>query len=134
LVPQMSVDIHIFLSFMMFLIPLRNLYVLYTEEKFISLAKKVRYWTPAYFSLMSAVAFTGFLLSAFFINFISFETIAMFVALLIIFITEIKKQKKIRAITSKELEAQQSFIAFAKKKYTSDVILLVLAMSVGFFA
>lgn len=128
----MTLDIHIVLSLLLLLIPSRNLYVLYTEKKFIPLARKVRFWTPAYFSLMGAVAFTGFVLSAFLHNFISVETVIMIASLLIIMILEIKKQKKIRPITSKEIEAQKSFILFARKKYIADIALIMLSFGVGF--
>lgn len=132
MVTQMTLDIHITLSLLLLLIPFYNLYILHSEKEFIPLARKVRFWTPAYLSLMGAIAFTGFVLSVFLYNFISIKTVTMIVSLLIMMISEIKKQKRVRQITSKEIEAQNSFILFAKKKYTIDIVLIVLSFGVGF--
>lgn len=128
----MTLDIHLFLASIIFLIPLRNLLVLYTQKQFISLARKVRFLTPAYFSLLAALMFTGFVLAAFLHNFISVSVIVMLGVFLAIVITEAKKQKWVRRISSKELDEQQRFIKFAKRKYIADILLLTVAFLSGY--
>lgn len=129
----MTLEIHLFFASLLFLIPLRNLLVLYTQKNFIPLARKVRFLTPAYLSILAALLFTGFVLSAFIKDFISLSNTIMFIVFLTVVITEAKKQKWVRRITSKETEEQQKFIAFAKKKYITDLLLLGIAFAAGYY-
>jgi hypothetical protein len=134
LVELMTRDLHEFFSLAIFLIPIYNLYILYTKKNFIALAKRVRLFTPLYFSMIAAITLTGFNLSAFLRDFNSPHVVIMIISTLIIFIMEIKKYKKIRIIKSKEYDKHKVFIAFAKKKYYADLFLLTISALSGYYS
>ncbi|MFP4332270.1 MAG: hypothetical protein ACLFQJ_03140 [Campylobacterales bacterium] len=134
MVELLTRDLHEFFSITLFLIPLYNLYILYTKKNFIALAKRVRLFTPLYFAIIAAVTLTGFNLSAFLRDFNSPHVLIMIFSTLIIFILEIKKYKKIRIIKSKEYDKQKVFIAFAKKKYYLDLFLLTISALSGYYS
>ncbi len=125
-----SLDIHLFFAYFMAIPPLLVLYFLYTEHRFIKLAKKIKLIAPAYYFLISVALFSGIVLFAMFQR-ISFEGIGMLLALLGIFLLELKRHKMQKPITSSEHGVQARFIAWAKRKYFLDLILLACAFWLG---
>lgn len=119
-----TIDIHFFFIILLFLVPLRNLYVLYTETNFIRLARKIRYLGPGYHILNAVNLFTGVVLMVVMNYYVGYELLLMIPTSIYILVFEIKRYKKIRRITSKDYEEQTEFIAWAKKKYLADALLI----------
>lgn len=125
-----SVGIHLFFSYFLFIPPLLNLYYLAQESRFITLAKRLKFVAPAYYFLMAAVAFSGVVLGAM-LQHLSAINLLMFAALLGIFIGEVKRHKRQKGIASHEVQAQEDFKAWAKRKYALDLLLLSVAFVAG---
>ncbi|MGP1580921.1 MAG: hypothetical protein ACTTH5_07905 [Wolinella sp.] len=125
-----SLDIHLFFAYFMAIPPFLALYFLYTERRFIKLAKKIKLIAPAYYFLISVALFSGIILATMFRQ-ISPKTLGMFLALLGIFLLELKRHKLQKPITSSEHEAQARFITWAKRKYILDLFLLAFAFWLG---
>jgi len=111
---------HIAFILILALLIIRNLYVLYTEENFIQLAKKVRFPTPIFHALIAITFFTGTLIITMFKTF-DILVVLMIASTLFIMIAEIKRYKKIRVIRSKDYKEQEEFKVFAKKIYFIDL-------------
>ncbi|MGP1449664.1 MAG: hypothetical protein ACTTJS_00890 [Wolinella sp.] len=126
-----SLEIHLFFAYFMPIPPLLNLYFLYTERRFISLAKKIKLIAPAYYFLMAVAIFSGIILIAMFQN-INAGNIVMIMSILSMLVFEIKRHKLQKPITSHEHELQARFVEFAKRKYALDLLLLVVTFAIGF--
>lgn len=120
---EIFIKTHIAFILLLTLIIIRNLYLLYFEGNFITLAKKIRFPTPIFHSLIAINFFTGVLIIVLFSGF-NFFILFMIASTLFIMIAEIKRYKKIRVIRSKDFELQAEFKEFAKKIYLIDLGLI----------
>lgn len=120
-----TVNVHLFFLLLILLIYLKNLYVLFTVNDFITLSRKIRFFGPMLHFFLSATFFLGIILSVFTKDYRSIEILIMYGLWLFFFISEIKRYKKIRSITSKEPDTQQRFIQWAKKLYGLNLLLLI---------
>ncbi len=129
---EFTINVHIIFILALAILMIRNLTILFFEENFIKLAKKIRFPTAMLHSLIAINFFTGILLMSFPIaynlpidsNFYIMSFIMIAITLFIM-IAEIKRYKRIRVIKSTETKLQQEFIKFAKKIYIIDLILIV---------
>lgn len=125
-----SLAIHLFFASFLALPPLLNLYFLFTERRFVRLAKKIKLIAPAYYFLMAVTLFSGIILLTM-LGELSLGLGMMVVAWLGIFIGEIKRHKLQKPISSHEEEVQAYFVAWAKRKYLLDLLLFLLALGLG---
>lgn len=123
---KLSIDIHVFFVILLVLVPLRNLYVLYTKDNFIRVAKSIKFPSPFYFGVLASLAFSGLIIAMFIKQYFTFDNALMTVVTIYLLVSEIKRVKKLRPITSKEYDEQQKFIKYAKKKYTINTIVIAL--------
>lgn len=124
-------EFHLIFTLPLFFLPIHNLYWLYTEKNFIKMAKKIRLFVPIHYTILSSSIFSGIILAFYSHNFFSTRQLFMYLIALYLLLSEIKRYKKIRVITSKEIEEQQKFISWAKKKYILDC--LILGVSIAIF-
>lgn len=120
-----TLDIHLFFVFAMLLIPVHNLIVLYTVKDFPRLAYRVRIPGPMYHFFCSATIFTGVIIMFLTKVYYSFDILLMSVAVLLVMGLEIKRFKMVKNIYRNQVDLQIPFIAFARKKYIFDLVLMV---------
>lgn len=105
--------------------------ILYSESNFITLARKIKFPTAMFHTLIAITFFTGILLMSLPYTYdlgtntkFNILSIVMIIFTLFIMVAEIKRYKKLRVIKSIEVAKQQEFIKFAKKIYIIDLILI----------
>lgn len=111
--------IYIFLAIMIF-----NFYSVVTTKEFIKLAKRLKFMTPIYHITNAVVIYTGTIVAAYAHAF-SVTIGLMIPASIFLLVIEIKRYKKMRVIKSTEIELQQEFMAYARKIYTIEILVLV---------
>ncbi|MBL0686310.1 MAG: hypothetical protein JJV95_06205 [Sulfurospirillum sp.] len=103
----------------MLIVALVNLYFIFTCKEF---SKKVKKVNPIYYALFASIAFTGLIILGVQHMYMTHAIYLMLLVSLLIFITSIKLFKKYKYGTLDE------YRVFAKKKYISDIILIVITM------
>lgn len=128
---SVTTKVHIFFILALAIIIIRNLMILLTEKNFITLAKKIRFPTAMFHTLIAVTFFTGILLMTLPYTYdlgtdVKFNllSIVMIAFTLFIMIAEIKRYKKLRVIKSGDKEKQEEFKKFAKKIYIIDLVLI----------
>lgn len=113
--------IHLFLSFPLLLPPLWNLYTLFTNPSHTQKLRTLAVCAPAYYTLLSACAFSGFVIWAMLGFIFTFKIILMLVLWLAILIAEIKRHKFQKQIhVEADFTKREKFFHFAKIKYSLD--------------
>ena len=116
---------HIYAIYILLFIICINLYMVYSQNEFVKLAKYLRFMTPLFHLSNAIVMYTGAIIAAYKHQF-SFTILIMIAASIFIMVLEIKRYKKQRVITSHDQLRQDEFYIFAKKIYTIQAITLVL--------
>jgi hypothetical protein len=104
---------------------LSMLFVLKKYINFIELIKKIKLIAPLIFMFIFNTLFTGVILFILSKKSFSFDILLMIIALLVVFILEIKRYKKQKVITSYNYIAQVEFINFARKVYIIDILIFL---------
>jgi hypothetical protein len=120
-----SVYTHIFAIYVLLGIMIFNYISLLKVKDFVTIAKRLKFMTPAYHGLNFTVAYTGAIVSAYSHD-ISPTVIFMILSTILIMILEIKRYKKMRVITSTNIQAQEEFIIYAKKIYAIEIIVVIV--------
>ena len=120
---QWALNGHIISIVSLILLYLSMLFVLKKYVNFIELISKIKLIAPLIFMFIFNTLFTGSILFVLNKQSLSLEVFFMIVALLIVFILEIKRYKKQKVITSYNYIAQVEFIDFARKIYILDIFL-----------
>lgn len=121
--------IHLFLSFLLLLPPLLNLYVLFTNLSHTQKLRALAVCAPAYYTLLSACAFSGFVVWAMLGFVFTFKILLMLALWLAILVSEIKRhkfQKQIRI--EADFTKREKFFRFVQIKYILDVCAIVLLL------
>ncbi|WP_104721692.1 hypothetical protein [Helicobacter mesocricetorum] len=118
--------VHLLLSLFLFLPPLINLYALLFKTSHTQKLKFLALMAPAYYTLLSASLFSGFVVWAMFGFIIIPEVIIMLILCLVIFIFEIKRHKKQKLIrVESNPQVRELFFRWALKKYLFDLCAFV---------
>jgi hypothetical protein len=125
-----SITAHIFTIYTLLSIMVFNYISLLNVTDFITIAKRLRFMTPAYHGLNFTVAYTGAIVSAYSHD-ISPTVIFMILSTILIMVLEIKRYKKMRTIRSTDIQAQEDFIIYAKKIYTIEIGALIFTYVVS---
>ncbi|MCI5969156.1 hypothetical protein [Helicobacter sp.] len=124
--------IHLFLSFPLLLPPLWNLYALFTQPSHTKKLHALAVCAPAYYTLLSACAFSGFVIWAMLSFILTFKIVLMLVLWLVILVAEIKRHKFQKQIR-READSikREKFFRFAKIKYSLDFCAFVMLLLYG---
>ena len=115
---SMAIYTHIFTIYLLLGTMVFNYLTLLNKKDFVTIAKRLRFMTPTYHGLNFTAAYTGAIVAAYSHD-LSPTIIFMICTTIFIMILEIKRYKKMRVITSKDIEAQDQFV-----KYAKNIILL----------
>ena len=126
-----SIQTHITLIGLLFLVILFNLLNVHYTKKFVTMAIWLKRMTPLYHGLNFSIVYSGAIVSAYVHN-LAPEVILMIPTALILMILEIKRFKKQRIIRSTDYEFQEEFRKFAKSIYIKELILLVCVSLISF--
>lgn len=118
-----SIFIHNVSLFVLVFLIVYHFYVVTKIEHFVVMAKKLKFTTPLFHSINAFTVYTGMVLSAY-SRIFDLTTIIMIIASLFLMISEIKRYKKMRVITSSDETAQNEFKIFAKKIYASQLVVI----------
>lgn len=108
---------------------LYHYYVVSKVANFVQLAKKLKFTTPLFHSINAFTVYTGMVLSAY-SKIFDFTTLIMIAASLFLMISEIKRYKKMRVITSSDDVSQNDFKIFAKKIYVMQISIIFIIYTI----
>jgi hypothetical protein len=124
LLTQYTLWIHIGVVFALLFIIIYNYYILHKEKNFIRLAKILKRNMILHHSFNFSILYTGGVILGIIKHF-NAEIVFMFLTSFYLFFGEISRHFRQRIIKSNEKEKQETYIIFAKKTYTVQLILLV---------
>lgn len=124
-----SVLIHNISIFALLALIIYHYYVVSKVESFVQLAKKLKFTTPLFHSINAFTVYTGMVLSAY-SKIFDFTTFIMITASLFLMISEIKRYKKMRVITSADEVSQTEFKIFAKKIYKMQLAMIFIIYAI----
>lgn len=124
-----SVLIHNISIFAILALIIYHYYVVSKVESFVQLAKKLKFTTPLFHSINAFTVYTGMVLSAY-SKIFDFTTFIMITASLFLMISEIKRYKKMRVITSADEVSQTEFKIFAKKIYKMQLAMIFIIYAI----
>lgn len=107
---------HVYMIYCLLGIIVFNFLTILFSSNFISLAKKLRFMTPLFHFFNACIAYTGAIVSAY-VHDLSPTVILMIACSIFIMILEIKRYKKMRVITSENIQAQFEFKLYGRKIY-----------------
>ncbi|MDE5925949.1 MAG: hypothetical protein K2N75_04825 [Helicobacter sp.] len=114
--------IHLFLSFPLLLPPLWNLFCLFTKESHTQRLRSLAVTAPAYYTLLSASLFSGFVIWAMLGFVMDFKILAMLALWLVCFALEILRHKRQKLIkVEADISKREAFFRWAKFKYSLDL-------------
>ncbi len=109
-----------------------NYFFLNSDLDLSVLKKRVRAVLPAYYLVLSLILFTGLvLLGAVQFKNIYFVVVLMIMVWLFVLVMSIKTYKKMKFLKTEEIH---SYVAFYKKKYIMDTVLLFVMMGIAYMA
>ena len=121
--------IHILLSIPLLLPPLWNLYALFTNPWHTKKLRALAVCAPAYYTLLSACAFSGLVIWAMLGFIFTLKILLMLVLWLVILGAEIRRhilQKRI--LVEADSTKREMFFKFAKIKYALDLSIFALLL------
>lgn len=104
-----------------------NIYHLKSKKTFSKLSKWLELLAPQYFVLLGAIFFTGLLILAVRQFALTHSVWLMLIVWLFFIIHGIKAHKKYKKLERTEIK-EEAYKAFAIKKYTIDILLLIVTM------
>ncbi len=122
---MMSISTHVFMFWVMIGVAFINIILAYTIKDFFSFYKKYKFLYPQYNIILGGLFFTGIIvmgMEQFHFGWTVWVMMVVWAMLLALSIMMRKAFKRIR----NEKETQIEFRAFVKKKYSADIILLLL--------
>ncbi|TLD82701.1 hypothetical protein LS70_007010 [Helicobacter sp. MIT 11-5569] len=123
------ISVHLFFSFPLLLPPLWNLYALLKNPSHTQKLRSLAVCAPAYYTLLSASAFSGFVIWAMLGFIVTFKILLMLVLWLVILVAEIKRHKyQKRILTEADAAKREQFFRFAKIKYALDLCAFILLL------
>lgn len=123
---------HKIFAFLLFVPPALALLFLFQMRSFPHLVRRIRLLTPAYNFLLASAVFTGVILAFMQQNYSLNAMIMSFVGA-VMACNEIRRYKRQRVIASYDVAEQSAFIAWAKKKYALDIVLLLVLVLLTFY-
>lgn len=120
---SLSITTHIYLIYIFSSIMFFNLILVLILKDFIKLAKLLRFMTPLYHLINAMIIYTGVII---WVTMKSFDLTILFMIIGSIFllVIEIKRYKKMRVITSKNIQGQKEFYSYAKKIYIIELFVI----------
>ncbi|MEA1913882.1 MAG: hypothetical protein U9N30_01065, partial [Campylobacterota bacterium] len=119
-----AIATHIVMIYCLLAIIVFNFISTLFASDFIALAKRLRFMTPLFHGINATVAYTGAIVSAY-VHDMSNTVILMIVCSILVMVLEIKRYKKMRVITSEDIEGQYAFKLFARKIYIAEFTALL---------
>ena len=120
---SLSITTHIYLIYIFSSIMFFNLIAVLILKDFIKLAKLLRFMTPLYHLINAMIIYTGVIILVTIKSF-SFIILLMIIASIFLLVIEIKRYKKMRVITSTNIEGQKEFYSYAKKIYIIELFVI----------
>ncbi len=128
----MSINLHLFIIVATILLALYSIYTSNKIENETTYINKMKYIQPQYLMITSAIVFTGAVVMA--VNHFNLQIslVIMIIAVLWMFYTSIKKHLIRQNSDTNDKESMRTFRAYVKKKYTIDIVLMLLVGAVSF--
>ncbi|VAY88437.1 hypothetical protein MNB_ARC-1_248 [hydrothermal vent metagenome] len=101
-----------------------NIYSVVNINNFVTLAKRLRLMTPIYHGLNFTLAYMGTIVAAYTHQF-NTTILIMIIATIVTMILEIKRYKKMRIITSTDIQRQKEFIPYARNIYIIEICVII---------
>ncbi len=128
----MSINLHLFIIAATILLALYNIYASNKIENEAIYINRMKYIQPQYLMITSAIVFTGAVVMAVNHFNLRISLVIMIIAVLWMFYTSIKKHTLRQNSNTNDKESMQAFRRYVKKKYTIDIVLMLVVGAVSF--
>ncbi len=128
----MSINLHLFIIAATILLALYNIYASNKIENEAIYINRMKYIQPQYLMITSAIVFTGAVVMAVNHFNLRISLVIMIIAVLWMFYTSIKKHTLRQNSNTNDKESMQVFRRYVKKKYTIDIVLMLVVGAVSF--
>ena len=128
----MSINLHLFIIAATILLALYNIYASNKLENEVTYINRMKYIQPQYLMLTSAIIFTGVTVMAANHFNLRISLVIMTAAVLWMLYTSVKKHMIRKNSNTNDKESMQTFRAYVKKKYTIDIVLMLVVGAVSF--
>ncbi len=128
----MSINLHLFIIAIAILLALYSIYASNKLKNETTYINRMKYIQPQYLMVVSAIVFTGITVMAVNHFNLRISLFIMIAAVLWMFYTSIKKHTIRQNSNTNDKETMQKFREFVKKKYTIDIILMLVVGAVSF--
>ncbi|NLC27821.1 MAG: hypothetical protein GX780_03500 [Campylobacteraceae bacterium] len=123
---DLSVKLHLFFAILVLLVALYHVAILWAKKEFIWLFKKIHWWIPTYYFLLSGLFFTGLVAWTSLHFYLSHWTAMMILAWALMLGGSIVAYKLFkRTKTSNDPKFQEAFKKFASRKYLFDCLIVI---------
>ena len=129
---KMSINLHLFIIGATILLALYNIYASYNLKDETIYINRMKYIQPQYLVLVSAVMFTGITVMAVNHFVLKPSLILMIIAVLVIYFTSTKLHMIRKDAHTHDIQEMNYLRGFVKKKYMTDIALIVFVASVSF--
>ena len=127
---SMAIDLHLIFIAATLVLAFINLFMVSTDLEYVKFTKKIEFVSPQYYILLSAIAFTGIVILGAEGLVFSFEIFLMIIVWIVIVFLSVKKHKMFKKTAPNSIESNESFKAFAKKKYLIDMVLMLFVICI----
>lgn len=129
---EMSIMLHVVFIYAMVFLGCINLYFILRGDGFVNFTKKIKFVSPQYYMMLSAIFFTGLIVLGVSRFDMTWSIVLMIIAWLLIFILSIKSFKIYKRTHIKNIDSQNAYKKFAIKKYSIDIFLLVIVSIISY--
>ena len=124
---KITVNVHVFFILGTMILAVINLLVVTNTQEFSVVVRRANFLLPMYYMFLSAVIFTGLILMGIAHFSMTFSVALMILVWMIIFVLTIKSYKALKKTrTSKDPAFKVQYLWFAKRKWATDLVLIVL--------
>ncbi|MCK9161454.1 MAG: hypothetical protein GX118_05205 [Arcobacter butzleri] len=125
-----SVTAHLWAIYFLLAIMVINILTILNQKSFVTLAKRLKFFTPIFHTLNAAIIYSGTIYAAYY-HIFNFKVILMIFASIFVMVLEIKRYKKLRVIKSTDTHLQEEFKLYAKKIYAIEIAIIIIVYIVS---
>ena len=130
---SLAIDLHLFFIIAIFLVMIRIYFLLRSDREFRELSLTYDSWALYYRALLGALLFSGLVVMAVSHFDVGWQVWMMVFLGVGMLVHTIKEYMFYKPTSIKNIQANEKFISFAKKKYLIELLVLTLVSLVSYF-
>jgi ABC-type xylose transport system permease subunit len=130
---SLAIDLHLFFIVAIFLVMIRIYLLIRSKREFRELSLSYDSWTLYYRALLGALLFSGLVVMAVSHFDVGWQVWMMVVLGIGMLVYTIKEYMYYKPTSIKNLQANEAFIDFTKKKYLIELVILAFVSALSYF-